>query len=235
MRMSGFSVLALSGALLLAAGCNQTPASVNTAPFKAALNAYYQSHPSCAFDQPVTFPVTLSPDGDQPDSSDLQRYQALADAGLLAKKSKKEWVAAGSVRVHETIDDYELTDQGKSAWTKQGSGGNFCYATPHVTSIEHYTPEPDNTRYGVSYHFTDGSLPSWTENAKVKAAFPAIAAATTPNQAMTGLATLTKTDNGWNASGISSLTPLPVPQGSSSSKADNGSGNASGSDSGSGQ
>lgn len=231
MRTNRLLALGVGVGMLLAAGCKQAPAKVNTAPFQTALNAYYQSHPSCAFPAPVTFPVTISPGGQQPDPADLQRFAALADAGLLAKTSKKEWVAAqGShhIRVHETVDVYNLTDQGKAAWTTQGSGGNFCFGAPHVTAINHYTPEPNNTRYGVSYNYTIGSLPSWTENAKVKAAFPSLAADEASGQSLTGLATLTKTDSGWKASNVASITPLPVPQGSSSSGSGSGKGRSRG-------
>lgn len=225
MRTNGLSVLALGGALLLAAGCNKTPASVNTAPFKSALNTYYQSHPSCAFEQPVKFPLDIAPGGNQPDPAEIQRLDALADAGLLSKKTKKVWVnaqGANHVRVHEDESVFDLTDQGKAAWTSQDGGGNFCYATPKVTSIDHYSPEPNNTRYGVSYNYRLGSLPSWASNDKVKAAFPTLAAAETSGRSLTGLATLTKTDNGWKASGVASITSVPVPQGNSSSGDDNG-------------
>lgn len=226
MRMKGLSVLALCGALLLAAGCNKTAAKMNTAPFKTALNAYYQSHPACAFREPMKFPMTISPEGKQPSPADLQRLNALVDAGLLSKETKKEWVdhseGGHHIRVHEDADSYNLTDKGKSAWTAEASGGNFCYATPQVTSIDHYSPEPNNTRYGVSYNYSVGSLPSWTRNAKVQAAFPSLAAASSSGQTLTGLATLSKTSSGWKASGITSITSVPVPQENQNAQASNG-------------
>lgn len=203
--MRRLALLTVPGLLLLAAGCSKTSSgsNVDTAPFVTALNTYYQSHPVCAFSQPISFPIDAGADADI-DPSELQQLDALSAAGLVAKKTHQEWSApqgAMHVRVHETVSDYELTAQGKAAWTSAPGGGNFCFATPHVVSVDHATDEANGQRYGVSYHYAVGNLPAWTGNAKVKAAFPNIAAeaAGTPQ---TGLATLTKTANGWEASGV---------------------------------
>ena len=206
MRIASLALVTGLGLGLLAAGCNKTAStsSVDTAPFVTALNTYYQSHPSCAFSQPITFPIAAGADADL-DPSEVQQLDALSSAGLVAKKSRQQWSAPQGptqIRVHETVSDYELTAKGKAAWTASpGGGGNFCYATPHVVSIDHATAEQEGQRYGVSYHYAVSNLPGWTGNAKVKAAFPNIAAdaAGTPQ---TGLATLTKTASGWQASGV---------------------------------
>jgi hypothetical protein len=212
MRVTGFALLTGLGLVLLASGCNKTTASMDTAPFATALNTYYQSHPSCALPDPIKFPVDASPDANV-DPNEIQRLDALADAGLVEKKSRKVWSSPqGSthIRVHETESDYDLTSMGKAAWTSDPSGGgNFCYATPHVVSIDHYSQEPNDQRYGVSYHFTVGALPSWSDNSKVKAAFPNIAA-DAAGKTLTGLATLTKTASGWQASGIESINAAPT-------------------------
>lgn len=213
MRFRSFTLVTGLGLGLLAAGCNKTATSnVDTAPFVTALNTWYQTHPSCAFSDPVTFPVNAGADANV-DPSEIKQLDALADAGLVSKKSKQVWSApqgAQHIRVHETVSDYELTAQGKAAWTANPSGGgNFCYATPHVVSVDHASPEPNNQRYGVSYHFTAANLPSWTNNAKVKAAFPNIAA-DAAGKPQTGLATVTKSANGWEASGIQSMNAAPM-------------------------
>lgn len=210
-RLTLFTAL---GLFLLAAGCNNKTASnsVNTAPFTAALNAYYQSHPSCAFSQPITFPIDAGPDADL-DPSEVTQLNALAAAGLVAKKSRQQWSAPQGpthIRVHETVTDYELTDAGKAAWTANpGGGGNFCYGSPHVTSIDHASAEQGTQRYGVSYYYSTGNLPAWTGNAKVKAAFPNVAADAS-GQPQAGLATLTQTANGWQASGVQSINSAPM-------------------------
>lgn len=220
MRNLRVTAFLAGAALVLAAGCNKTTATVDTGPFLTALNTYYQTHPSCAFSQPMTFPVDVTPGSNQ-SPVEVQRLDALADAGLLTKKSQKVWSSPQGpthIRVHETATTYDLTDQGKAAWTQQNGGGNFCYATPHVTSVDHESPEPNDQRYGVSYHYDIGSLPSWTDDAKVKAAFPKIAA-DAATKSLTGLATLTQTANGWTATGVQSITAAPVaqsPSGSSS-------------------
>lgn len=193
------------GLLLLAGGCNKASSgsNVDTAPFAAALNTYYQSHPVCAFATPISFPIDAGADADI-DPTEIQQLNALADAGLVAKKSHQVWTAPQGptkIRVHETVSDYELTAKGKAAWTSASGGGNFCYATPHVVSIDHATDEANGQRYGVSYHYSAGNLPDWTGNARVKAAFPNIAA-DAAGQPQTGLATVTKTATGWEASGV---------------------------------
>jgi hypothetical protein len=213
MRFRGLALLTVPALLLLTAGCNKTTSSnIDTTPFVTALNTYYQSHPSCAFANPITFPIDASADANL-DPSEVQQLDALADAGLVAKSSHQVWSAPQGptkIRVHESVSDYELTAQGKAAWTANpGGGGNFCYATPHVVSIDHESPEPNNQRYGVSYHFTAGGLPSWADNAKVKAAFPSIAA-DAAGKSLTGLATLVQTGDGWQASGVQSINAAPM-------------------------
>jgi hypothetical protein len=204
--MRGFALSTGLGVLLLIAGCNKTASSsnVDTAPFAAALNTYYQSHPACAFSSPITFPIAAGAEADI-DPTEVQQLDALADAGLVAKRSHQEWSAPQGptqIRVHETVSQYELTAKGKAAWTNDPSGGgNFCYGTPHVVSIDHASAEQNNQRYGVSYQYAVGSLPDWTKNAKVQAAFPNVAADAS-GKPQTGLATLTKTANGWQASGV---------------------------------
>jgi len=205
---------ALGSLALLAAGCNNRTASANvdTAAFTAALNTYYQSHPSCAFSEPITFPIDAGQDADL-DPSEVTQLQALADAGLVAQKSSQQWSAPQGpthIRVHETVSSYELTDQGKAAWTANpGGGGNFCYGSPQVTSIDHESPEVSGQRYGVSFHFAAGNLPAWTGNAKVKAAFPGIAAAAA-GRPQEGLATLTQSAGGWQASGVQAINSAPM-------------------------
>ncbi len=211
--MRTFALVTGLGVGLLAAGCSRTaPSNVDTAPFVTALNTYYQSHPSCAFSQPITFPIDASADAGL-DPSEVKQLDALAAAGLVAKQSHQVWSAPQGptqIRVHETVSNYELTAQGKTAWTADpGGGGNFCYATPHVVSVDHASPEPNDQRYGVSYHFSAGSLATWANNARVKAAFPNIAA-DAAGKPLTGLATLTKTANGWTANGIQSITAAPM-------------------------
>lgn len=204
--MRGSALLTALGLLLLVAGCNKTSSSsnVDTAPFVTALNTYYQSHPSCAFSEPITFPIDAGPDADI-DPTEVQQLDALSAAGLVAKKSHQIWTAPqgpSQIRVHESVSDYELTAKGKAAWTANpGGGGNFCYGTAHVASIDHVSPEQNGQRYGVSYHFAIADLPSWTRNAKVQAAFPNVAA-DAAGQSQTGVATLTKTATGWQASGV---------------------------------
>lgn len=205
-RIGGLALCTVLGLVLFATGCNKTTtgSNIDTAPFVTALNTYYLSHPSCAFATSITFPMAAGADADI-DPTELQQLNALVSVGLVAKESHQVWSAPQGptqIRVHETVSNYELTAKGKAAWTSNpGGGGNFCYATPHVVSIDHATAEQEGQRYGVSYHYTAGNLPSWTDNAKVKAAFPNIAA-DAAGQSQTGLATLTKTASGWQASGV---------------------------------
>lgn len=218
MRVRDSLAILACGSLLLAAGCgkSKTTANINTGPFVTALNTYFQTHPSCAFPQAVKFPMDISKGGKQPDPADAGRLSALAHAGLVRKDKKKVWVSENAgghhIRVHETVTEYALTDAGKKAVTQQGSADNFCYATPHAVAIDHYGQESSPNRYGVSFDYTIGNLPSWANDPKVQAAFPTIAAAAS-TQKLSGLATLRKKSSGWVASGVEPLTAAPVKSG----------------------
>jgi len=211
MHLKHLFAISAAALLIFAAGCNAPAAApkVNTAPFKPAIDAYFQAHPSCLWPAPVQFPVKVAADQHP---AEAQQYDALVSAGLLTKKTTTELAppVPHHRRTREKVSVYSLTDQGKSALTRQSGGSNFCYATPHIVSIDNYTPEPNSSRYGVSYHFAIGTMPSWTSSAKVRAAFPRVGG-DAAGQNLTGLATLTKNSTGgWTVSSVQSMAPLVV-------------------------
>jgi hypothetical protein len=192
--------LALSAALLLAAGCRTN--TVDKGAFKSAINDYYRGRQECLWSAPVKFPAQADTSNDQQTRS----FDALTDAGMLTRTSaEKKRFLIGSKRVN----DYDLSDKGRSTWTPDSSQpgyGNFCFGYHEVTSVDSYNPPDTNaTQYTVTYHYAASGVPDWANSAEMKTAFPRLAADTSGQQ--TATATLVNSDNRWQVSGVQPLTP----------------------------
>jgi hypothetical protein len=192
------SVIAITSAALLIAGCKKT--SDNTVNYKAALNAYYAGRPLCLWPQPQKFPV-------QTGTSDTSTapYDALVDQGLLVRTISEKKI----IIISKQMTNYDLSDKGRGAWTadaNQPGYGNFCYGTRTVSSIDSTTPnsgEPGATTT-VNYHFSISNPPAWASAAETQNAFPRVA---TNLAAGTATATLLDTSNGWS---VQTLPPVPA-------------------------
>ena len=177
--------------LLVAAGCNKK--ADNSINYKSAINAYYSAHPACVFDSPIKFPVQKTTS----DVSQTAPYDALVDQGLLVRTNaeKKVFIVAS-----KQVNNYDLSDQGRTAWTADPSDpgfGNFCYGHRSVSAIDSSTPtrsDPGATT-AVTYHYTFSDAPGWANAAETKTAFPNLAANLSGSQ--TDSATLTNTSSGW--------------------------------------
>lgn len=201
MRGTRIVVLVLGWVALFSAGCKKN--AVDTAAFKSALNSYYANQQECLWTAPVKFPAQADTSKDE----DTKTYDALTDAGLLTRKpEEKKRFLIGS----KQVNDYDLSDQGRSSWTpdpSQPGYGNFCYGHPQVTAVDGYTAADDTgTRYNVTYHYAPANVPAWANSAEMKTAFPKLGAETSGMQAAT--ATLLKTDNGWN---VQNVQPTAAP------------------------
>jgi hypothetical protein len=188
--------------ILLAAGCKKN--AVDTLAFKSALNSYYAQQQDCLFTAPVKFPVQADTSNDE----QTRTYDALTDAGLLARKpEEKKRFLIGS----KQVNDYDLSDQGRKSWTVDASEpgyGNFCYGHPEVSNIDNFAAADDSaTRYSVTYHYAAGSPPGWANSPGMKTAFPKMAAETSGQQVAT--ATLMKTDNAWQVQNVQ-VAPAPA-------------------------
>lgn len=206
--------------LFLAVGCQSQQAHRQPAPkaaFKTALDTYYQAHPSCLWSTAKPLPIDL--DVYHPDKVLEQQLDALEKAGLLERKVGDQEVPAEDhhPRHRERVYEYNLTDKGKADWTASSAGpsgaGNFCIGSPNVVSVETAVPAPTTSRYSVSYHYTVGPLPDWAKSADVQAAFPTLTAES-GDKKITSIATLSKTANGWMASGVQPIVIAPPPKAS---------------------
>lgn len=216
MRARRLFIFAAGGLLILTAGCSNhnkpQQQKVDTAPFKTALDNWYQSHPACAWQNAKTFPVDI--DEHKPNPAEKDQLDAFVDAGLLTEKRTRKAVEQDHHRHYEHVYEYSLTDKGRQALAAdnaQAGAGNFCVGSPSVTGIDNYTPSPNTSRYNVTYHFRLGSVPDWANNAKVRTAFPNLAAEAGGGNLM-GLATLSKSGSGWDVSGVQALAVPSSPQ-----------------------
>ena len=162
---------------------------------QSAISRSKSAPKQCLFAAPIKFPQQADTKNDE----DTKQFDALTDAGLLTRKAEeKKRFLVGS----KPVNDYDLSDQGRTAWTADASQpgyGNFCYGQAEVTSIDGYTPDtPDAAQYTVSYHWDLSHLPAWANSAEMKTAFSKLNAAGNPQ---TGTATLVKGSSGWVVQG----------------------------------
>src|SRR5579863_3608111 len=177
MRPTRIVLLVMAWVFLFAAGCKKNV--VDTVVFRSALNSYYANQQECLWTAPVKFPVQADTSKD----ADTKTYDALTDAGLLARKpEEKKRFLIGS----KQVNDYDLSDQGRSFWTPDASQpgyGNFCYGHPQPTSIDNYAPADDSgSRYSVTFHYAVSNPPPWANSPEIKTAFPKLAAETSGQQ-----------------------------------------------------
>jgi hypothetical protein len=195
----GIAIVSIS--IAVGAGCKKNP--IDTMEFKSALNSYYASHQRCVWDAPVKFPAQADTKNDE----QTRGFDALTDAGLLTRKpEEKKRFLIGS----KPVNDYDLSDQGRSSWTADASQpgyGNFCYGHEEATSIDTFTPpdNPDATQVSVNYHMEVKQLPNWADNSEVRAAFPKIASDASGSE--TATANLNKNGNSWQVASVQGETP----------------------------
>src|SRR5579859_2013511 len=119
MHMRRLLLLVLAGAVLMAGGCKKN--TVDKGAFKSALNKYLGSKQECLWSAPLKLPAQA----DASDDQETKGFDALTDAGLLTRKAvEKKRFLIGS----KQANDYDLSDQGRSAWTEDASQpgyGNF--------------------------------------------------------------------------------------------------------------
>src|SRR5580698_4722848 len=169
----------LGASLLLAGGCNKQ--ADNTMNYKAAINDYYQAHPACLWSQTKKFPVQAATS----DDAKTQGYDALTDAGLLARTTgeKKVFIVAS-----KQVNNYDLSAQGRSSWTPdttQPGYGNFCYGHRAVDSIDSFTTGVNGSGLKtaeVNYHYSIADVPGWAQSEEIKTAFPSLGASLAQSQ-----------------------------------------------------
>ena len=197
MQVKSLLAVSVCGLFLVTAGCRKTN-HVDKGAFKSAINHYLSAHDEYVWSAPVKFPAQVTTSNDE----ETKGFDALTDAGLLIRKSaEKKRFLIGS----KQVNNYDLSDKGRSAWTAdqtQPGYGNFCFGHREVTSVDNFMPgeETESNHYTVNYHYDVASVPGWASTTEMKTAFPKIAADTSGQQ--TATATLVKSSDGWQVSGI---------------------------------
>jgi len=190
MRFRKMMIFAAVAVIGLSAGCKTK--TVDKEAFKTALNDYYKGQQDCLWASAQKLPAQADASNDQ----QTKGYDALVDAGLLARSSaEKKQFLVGSKRVN----NYDLSTTGRSAWTPdqpQPGYGNFCFGRIKVVSVDSFTPaDPDAAQYTVNYRYDVTSLPAWANTTEMKTAYPKIVREVSGADPAT--ATLLRSSNGW--------------------------------------
>ena len=200
-------ILTLCGAMMIAAGCRKTN-MVDKMAFKSAINNYWSARNECVWPDPIKFPAQA----DTSKENQTKGFDALTDAGLLVRQSaEKKRFLIGS----KQVNDYDLSDKGRSTWTvdqTQPGYGNFCFGHREVSTIDSFSPpdNPDATQFSVMFHYDVANVPAWASTTEMKTAFPQLAADTSGQQ--TDTATLVKSNQGWQVTGVQPTGAVPLPQ-----------------------
>jgi hypothetical protein len=178
-RHNQHRAMLLCGVALLFAGCSKKDDS--KANFQSAINDYYKAHPACIWQDTKKFPVQAATS----DDAKTQGYDALTDAGLLARTTaeKKVFIIAS-----KQVNNYDLSPEGRSAWTPdttQPGYGNFCYGHRTVDSIDSFTTGVNASGLKtaqVSYQYSFTDVPAWAKSQEVQTAFSSAGAALAHSQ-----------------------------------------------------
>jgi len=201
LRRTLFTAVILS----LGSGCKKAPVS-HIPEYMSTLNAYYTANPSCLWPKPQQLPFQVS----AADTAKNAPLQALVDVGLLMRTS----VPRRIVSVAKDEIDYDLTAEGRAAWTPdsyQPGLGNFCYGTRTVQWIGHSTPnngKPGATTLVVLGYAFNGA-PDWVKTPEIEAAFPQVHVDLDGTGSGITTATLVATETGWE---VQSPPAPPVPK-----------------------
>ena len=197
MKFSRITVCTAAVALAaLSTACNKKTAT--TPNYTDAINAWYQAHPVCLWQDEKQFPVQAA----SSDDAKTQGYDALVDQGLLTRTTSEKRI----IIVSKRENNYDLSQQGHAAWTadpSQPGYGNFCYGHRKVTSIDSstaVTAQP-GAKTTVDYHYTVSDVPGWAQAPETQTAFPQLHTALAGPQ--TGSATLVDTQQGWQVDSVS--------------------------------
>jgi hypothetical protein len=167
--------LALLSLLLATSGC-QAKSAASPENFIAGLNAHFLDHPECLFAEAPRFPYETS------DPADTKRMNALVASQLLTVQEE--------LTIH--VRRYTPTVAGARAAPR------FCYGHRLISSIDSFTPPVQANGFPetqVAYHYTMVDLPVWAKSDAMRAAFPAMAQASSGTA--TDNATLAGTMAGW--------------------------------------
>jgi hypothetical protein len=170
-----FAMLAGAVLLLATAGCHSKTAATPE-NFTAGLNAHFLEHSECLLPDAPRFPYETS------DPVKTKQLNALVAAQLLTVAEERD--------IH--VSRYTVTAAGARVAPR------FCFGHRVVTSIDSFTPPAPANGFPetvVVYHYKIEDLPVWADSAGVRAAYPAMAHATSGDA--TDKATMASTIAGW--------------------------------------
>ena len=168
----------LTGAFLLLplAACN-SKSKATPENFIVGLNAHFADHPECLFPNPPSFPYETT------DPAMTKQMNALVASQLLTVAVERD--------IHASR--YTTTDAGARVAPR------FCYGHRVATSIDSFTPPAPANGFPetqVAYRYTMQDVPVWAKSDAMRAAFPAMALATSGTAS--DKATLASTMAGWS-------------------------------------
>ncbi len=178
-KRTHYGAVLFCGITILFAGCTKKDDS--RANYQTAINNYYKAHPVCLWQDAKKFPVQAA----TADDAKTEGYDALTDAGLLARTTaeKKVFIVAS-----KQVNNYDLSAEGRNSWTPdttQPGYGNFCFGNRSVDSIDSFSSGVNGSGLKtaeVNYHYSLAGVPGWAKTQEVKTAFPSVAAALVQSQ-----------------------------------------------------
>jgi hypothetical protein len=158
-RSTGVLALVAGACLLFPLAACDSKSAATPANFTAGLNAHFADHPDCLFAAPPHFPDETS------DPAMIKQLDALVAEQLLTVERERE--------LH--VSRYTTTDAGARVAPR------FCYGHRVVSSIDSFAPPAQANGFPetqVVYHYTVQDVPVWAKSDAMRAAFPAMALAT---------------------------------------------------------
>ncbi|MDQ2834480.1 MAG: hypothetical protein M3Y50_12170 [Acidobacteriota bacterium] len=172
---SSIKILCTAALLLATSACNNGKSAPTNDNFIRGLNNYFLEHTECLLPN-TRFPLETT------DKAQIKQMDSLVKASLLEKN-----VDAG-VNTARYIPSANGTR----------FAPHFCFGHREVLTIDSSSPLAVQNGFkvtNVTYRYKMQDVPVWAETAEVKAAFPAMALATSGNA--TAKATLAQSPVGW--------------------------------------
>jgi hypothetical protein len=191
-------VLSCFAFALAACGSNK---DANKSNFSKAIQAYLDTQPGlCAAPPAGEIPFTLSSD-DFGYKNNIQRANALVDAGLLSKRDTETKAMFGNKMVPAT--EYQVTEAGQKARFANAANSlakqdAFCAGKYFIVEVDNFT-EPSNmmgmTISEVKFRYKVKNPAGWAKTESLRTAFKNFESETQGD--IQGKAGLILTNNGW--------------------------------------
>lgn len=172
---SSIKILCATALLFATAACSNGKSAATDDNFIRGLNNYFLEHTECLLPN-TRFPLETT------DKDQIKQMDSLVKASLLDK----------------TVDAGVHTARYTPSTNGTRFAPHFCYGHREVLTIDSSSPLAVQNGFkvtNVTYRYKMQDVPVWAHTADVKAAFPAMALATSGNA--TAKATLAQSPVGW--------------------------------------